>query len=645
MAGLLSWIGRSVDDLVKMGYPESVAKRISSGELQMDYASRMERAKQLGYDVANPEYRGGGLTQIENPEALFDKGLFSTSNPSLAATYANARNGGNTMPVLLNREGTTTIQADGTRWNDINNSGRSTNDYVARVKNYDLPSVQFKDVRDIGPRTVGYPREVLQDAFEPSNVTATLDPTKVRSLLSAAFDPEYRGSNILGSAAGLGVLGGLLGMQSQDAEAGKLGDVIKAYHGSPHSFDKFSMSKLGTGEGAQAYGHGLYFAQNEDVAKAYRDNLSGNWQMMAGIKVDGKDALDASDADKKALEGIDAVLRKTGSVDGAIADLERRATTSPVTSLRAAAQDKLDWLNANKDRIDYKPQGNMYEVGINLPQSSLLDWDKPISQQPPEIRQTLIGLLEANQKPTSSKFNAFLDSIDESGKSLLDSAPDYLDTVTGENLYRKLAANAEQARLDRVAEINDEMSKAYKVMSEDEIGYGVYRSDKGRNAQAEYARLMDEREAIRGQINDSWAAASDTLNKSGIGGIQYLDGASRGAGEGTRNYVVFDDKNVDILKKYLRPETAVISGLLGASALTPEDAMAMEAGMPAAMQAAGQSDLSGQANLGRELGSLIFGLDMLLPLVGEAFKPAMMGNAELTDEQRRRGYFRQGLLD
>lgn len=79
--------------------------------------------------------------------------------------------------------------------------------------------------------------------------------------------------------------------------------------------------------------------------------------------------------------------------------------------------------------------------------------------------------------------------------------------------------------------------------------------------------------------------------------------------------------------------------------LTPEDAMAMGSGMPAAMQAAGQSDLSGQANLGRELGTALFGLDMLLPLVGEAFKPAMMGNAELTDEQRRRGYFRQGLLD
>jgi hypothetical protein len=52
------------------------------------------------------------------------------------------------------------------------------------------------------------------------------------------------------------------------------GAPIKAYHGSPHDFDAFDLSKIGTGEGAQAYGHGLYFAENPDVARGYRDTLS-----------------------------------------------------------------------------------------------------------------------------------------------------------------------------------------------------------------------------------------------------------------------------------------------------------------------------------------------------------------------------------
>ena len=41
---------------------------------------------------------------------------------------------------------------------------------------------------------------------------------------------------------------------------------IKAYHSSPHDFDKFDLAKIGTGEGAQVYGHGLYFAENPAVS-------------------------------------------------------------------------------------------------------------------------------------------------------------------------------------------------------------------------------------------------------------------------------------------------------------------------------------------------------------------------------------------
>src|SRR5258705_5449124 len=58
------------------------------------------------------------------------------------------------------------------------------------------------------------------------------------------------------------------------AEANTLRAGIKAYHGSPHDFDRFDASKIGTGEGAQSYGHGLYFAENEGIARGYRNKLS-----------------------------------------------------------------------------------------------------------------------------------------------------------------------------------------------------------------------------------------------------------------------------------------------------------------------------------------------------------------------------------
>jgi hypothetical protein len=87
---------------------------------------------------------------------------------------------------------------------------------------------------------------------------------------------------------------------------------IDAYHGSPHEFEQFDSSKIGTGEGAQAYGHGLYFAEHEPIAKGYRDNLSSNGHMYeVRINAHPDHLLDwdkplskQSDYVRKALEGF-----------------------------------------------------------------------------------------------------------------------------------------------------------------------------------------------------------------------------------------------------------------------------------------------------------------------------------------------------
>lgn len=46
-----------------------------------------------------------------------------------------------------------------------------------------------------------------------------------------------------------------------------------AYHGTPHRFDEFSLDAIGTGEGAQAHGWGLYFAGDKEVSEGYREKL------------------------------------------------------------------------------------------------------------------------------------------------------------------------------------------------------------------------------------------------------------------------------------------------------------------------------------------------------------------------------------
>ena len=46
-----------------------------------------------------------------------------------------------------------------------------------------------------------------------------------------------------------------------------------AWHGSPYSFDTFDLGAIGTGEGAQAHGWGLYFAKDREVSDSYRERL------------------------------------------------------------------------------------------------------------------------------------------------------------------------------------------------------------------------------------------------------------------------------------------------------------------------------------------------------------------------------------
>ena len=48
---------------------------------------------------------------------------------------------------------------------------------------------------------------------------------------------------------------------------------IRAFHGSPHAFDRFDITKMGAGEGAQTFGRGLYFAENPKIAQYYADTL------------------------------------------------------------------------------------------------------------------------------------------------------------------------------------------------------------------------------------------------------------------------------------------------------------------------------------------------------------------------------------
>ena len=74
------------------------------------------------------------------------------------------------------------------------------------------------------------------------------------------------------------------------------------------------------------------------------------------------------------------------------------------------------------------------------------------------------------------------------------------------------------------------------------------------------------------------AAVSRRLRESGIPGIKYLDAGSRASGQGSRNYVVFDDSLIEILRKYgVAGLAALPAGVLAGMGLTQEQAAEMDA--------------------------------------------------------------------
>lgn len=68
----------------------------------------------------------------------------------------------------------------------------------------------------------------------------------------------------------------------QDVRYKMVPNGTNLYHGSPHTFDKFSTNNIGSGEGNQSFGWGLYFTDNKGIGEHYAD--IGNTNNRARIK-------------------------------------------------------------------------------------------------------------------------------------------------------------------------------------------------------------------------------------------------------------------------------------------------------------------------------------------------------------------------
>ena len=91
--------------------------------------------------------------------------------------------------------------------------------------------------------------------------SALIPANKQRSIMKPASNNSINGNDTNINPETITIEEMLKGVQSADGKA----YYQSVYHGTPHRFDEFSLDSIGTGEGHQAHGWGLYFAGNKNV--------------------------------------------------------------------------------------------------------------------------------------------------------------------------------------------------------------------------------------------------------------------------------------------------------------------------------------------------------------------------------------------
>jgi hypothetical protein len=153
----------------------------------------------------------------------------------------------------------------------------------------------------------------------------------------------------------------------------KLVEGIRAYHGSPYNFAQFDLTAIGSGEGSQMHGYGLYFAADRVTARSYQAMAGNPARRQGGLTRVGRD---------QAM--LDSLIR-LGANKYAGNDVKRFAE---VVRKHPNAFDHSD---AILQRIEQwnnnQPPCFMYEVEIDADPNQFLEWDRPLSEQHPDVQR------------------------------------------------------------------------------------------------------------------------------------------------------------------------------------------------------------------------------------------------------------------
>lgn len=299
------------------------------------------------------------------------------------------------------------------------------------------------------------------------------------------------------------------------------------WHGSPYDFDEFDLGSIGGGLGTQAFGWGLYFTENKNVAEKYKVErksknkftLNGNdipieyvpviEQIFGGINVENnkESLLNRLVLNRDAEQSnLDLVTNNLNELDGVL---------DFITQNSKFAINKLPTLVDNKFE-------RMATVILNDAKTKAKSDNKRVN------KEYLFDVIEELQNRYKKHYIFYNDIV-----SKISYLIDNIDSFEVTSVYKPTLYNVEipdtDTMLDYSKPINEQSEYVLNKIKQ------LDSTDINKTGKEFYNDLS---ERLDGDKN-----ASLKLNELGIKGIKYKHGLSH-------NFVVFDDKAIKVIEKY-----------------------------------------------------------------------------------------------
>ena len=339
-------------------------------------------------------------------------------------------------------------------------------------------------------------------------------------------------------------------------------EPLKAFHSSPHDFNKFILEKIGTGEGAQAYGWGLYFAENPEVAKYYRETFE---ELSGGLHINDKKLDEVYNVDIRNKfpelysdlmeEGAERIRFEKDDI------LDQYLDTG--TDLYDEASDSVDELIQEnmKDRPDIELSFRLQDklrMGAGLPDDEvqrIIDLAEEVFLDTADM-DTILGNL--SQIQDDSQLDIVMDYLNPKQKEMFNErlAPK-IEMKGGEAKTYEVVLKVNKDKLldwDEPLMNQPEVLKKIEGFLEKEYGdpeivldrLGLLDVNKKVSATG-----GDFYETITGYSPEKAKAFSERLrDEVGIDGIKYADGFTRRKDGSSKNFVIFDPRLIEITKQY-----------------------------------------------------------------------------------------------